>query len=137
MRLRDETGAVPAALSEWAFRLREIKVCGPGCVPAAGALTRPLPRQAYVLANPTTTAAPGATGQRLLAELEKIRQWDVKYHYNAKKRGAAHTAAAAPTSPPPAAPAAMDDTNGDSPAGQHAASRQRVARSTAARRIEA
>lgn len=44
----------------------------------------------------------------MLAELEKIRQWDVKFHYNRKKKMAAGGAAVAacgpatPSSVPPA-----------------------------------
>jgi hypothetical protein len=74
----------------------------------AHALThRGAPEQAYVHANPDTTAKPGAEGQRMLAELEKIRQWDVKFHYNRKKKLAAGGAAvvasgAQPSSVPPA-----------------------------------
>ena len=52
--------------------------------------------QVYVLQNPASTAAPGAYGQRLLMQLEKLRQWDVKYHYNFKKYGAATGAYASP-----------------------------------------
>jgi hypothetical protein len=75
----------------------------------AHALTRggALETQAYVHAHPDTTATPGAEGQRMLAELEKIRQWDVKFHYNRKKKlavggGAVLTSGATPASPPPA-----------------------------------
>ena len=62
----------------------------PPVPPAAHALSpcaRLLP-QAAVYADPASTARPGAPGAKLLAQLESVRQWDVKFRYNDRKKRA-------------------------------------------------
>ena len=62
----------------------------PPVPPAAHALSpcALLLPKATVYADPASTARPGAPGAQLLAQLESVRRWDVKFHYNDRKKRA-------------------------------------------------
>ena len=116
-RLASPDGTVPDALLEWEQRVQCVKARPPAACacarapPAARALTRavrasPFPSllQAAVYADPASTARPGADGALMLAQLESVRQWDVKFHYNDRKKRASGGAAAAGGALQPATP---------------------------------
>ena len=46
--------------------------------------------------NTASISAPNATELQMLAQLEKIRQWDVKWRYTNKKNGGADPQALPP-----------------------------------------
>lgn len=91
-RERLPDGTVPQALLEWNQRVQEAMARGPrarGRMRAAshaGGATA----QAMVNEDPSGTGR-GQVLTQVLRELEVVRQWDVKYHYNSRKRAVTTT----------------------------------------------
>ena len=137
-RERLPDGSVPESLREWSLRVKEVRARAPRRARArARALTRsadaPPALQDEITENPTRIS--GKKIADMLQQLESVRQWDVKFHYNNRKRAGNNAAAVAQQAQPrpvPQAPKATGDR-----ARMQAVARARVARGAAAGRRKA